>query len=295
MSAKGSMSVTSRLGERLEIEHIGQRRPWALSLFRGLLGPILSRVFRPKLEGWDQLPEDRPFMIVSNHSGTGATEVLCLAWLWIERFGASRSVAGMAHPLVFYVPVAGGVMRSIGAIPSTYRHAREVFDRGIGLIIFPGGDHEAFRPIWEARRVDLAGRVGFLKLAREAGVPIIPLGIVGSHYATPILWRSRVLPWIALIPGLIGLKRLPVTVYLIAGLVAIPLLTAPTLGPWWSVALAWLWINFLPMYFLPVLPWTIRGRLGAPMEPEALFGADKDLKASYDQVQSAIQGLVDAQ
>jgi 1-acyl-sn-glycerol-3-phosphate acyltransferase len=55
------------------------------------------------------------------------------------------------------------------------------------VLIFPGGDHEAFRPVWQAYRVDMANRKGFLRIARRAWVPIVPLGIRGSQFALPIL------------------------------------------------------------------------------------------------------------
>jgi hypothetical protein len=53
----------------------------------------------------------------------------------------------------------------------------------------------------------------------------------------------------------------------------------------------WLWLGS-PLVFLPVLPATIRFRIGAPLEPEALFGTD-DLSAALAKVQGAVQGLVD--
>jgi predicted O-methyltransferase YrrM len=42
-----------------------------------------------------------------------------------------------------------------------------------GRLVYPGGDHETYRPTWESAEIDFAGRTGFVKLAIEHGVPIV--------------------------------------------------------------------------------------------------------------------------
>jgi hypothetical protein len=47
----------------------------------------------------------------------------------------------------------------------------------------------------------------FAPIARRHGLPIVPMGIRGSHFTAPVLLRSRVLPWLLVLPCLAGLKR----------------------------------------------------------------------------------------
>ena len=49
------------------------------------------------------------------------------------------------------------------------------------MLVYPGGDWEVNRPTWEANRIDFAGRRGFVKLALDAGVPIVPVVSVGGQ------------------------------------------------------------------------------------------------------------------
>lgn len=286
--------ITQRLADRARLGTPGRPGPRLVATIRWFLGPLVRLLFRPRLEGSEHLPADRPFLLVANHSGGGAAEVGCLATLWLERLHPERPLTAMAHPLAFYVPGIAAFLRGAGAIPSSYRHAEEALARGVPVLVFPGGDHEAFRPLWQAGRVDFAGRRGFLALARRARVPVVPLGIRGSHYTVPILLRSRLLAWLAGVRAA-GLKRLPVTLWLVAGVSATAVAAAPALGPAWTVVLCWLWVVCPLTYFLPLVPWPIRLRVGPPLEPGDLFGppgAEQDLGPAYAQVVAAVQRLV---
>ncbi len=250
--------------------------------------------FRPRLEGWERFPSDRPFLVVANHSGGGAADIMCLTALWFGRFGGERPITGMANPSGFFLPGVSRFLRGVGAIPSTRAAAEEALAQGLPVIVFPGGDHEAYRPVWQARRVNLAGRKGFLRLARQARVPILPLGIYGSHYTLPILFRSRVL---ALLPRVVaGVKRYPLSLTGLVGAVLIACWLGPSLGIVWTALLAYLWIVTPIASNLPVIPWSVRIRVGELLEPEDLFQKpdDEGLAEAYVRVETAIQGLVDA-
>ena len=249
-------------------------------------------MFRPTLTGLAHLPTDRPFLLVANHSGGLAlAELSSFAVLYLRATNKQRPLAGFAHTVGFGLWPLRPVLHALGAIPSTYQAATDALQAGIPLLVFPGGDHEGFRPVWQANRVDFGGREGFLKIARGANVPIVPMGIRGSHWTVPILWRStRILPYALVLPRVLGIKRFPLT--LLGAVGAIGLVTqCPGLGVWrWP--LAWAWLSSVPMFF-PWVPWTIRFRVGPPMLPESLF-ASGDLSAARARVEAEVQALVDA-
>jgi 1-acyl-sn-glycerol-3-phosphate acyltransferase len=251
---------------------------------------------RPSIEGFENLPASGPFLLVANHSGGFAvSELMSLAVLWLERFGRDRRLAGLAHPFGFNVWPIVTWLRGLGAIPSTYEAAAKALGDGIAVIVFPGGELESGRPVWRANQVEFGGRKGFLKIAREARVPIVPMGIRGSHYSVPIVWQSRhVLPWLVVIPRLFGIKRFPLTLLGVAAVAAIVLLTAGLAWPW-RVGLAWAFL-LTPLQFLPWVPSTIRMRIGSPISHQDLFGAaqgSEDLSAAYARVIGEVQRLVD--
>jgi 1-acyl-sn-glycerol-3-phosphate acyltransferase len=272
----------------------------AVAVLRRVVRPLVRVAFRPTIEGLERLPRDRPFLLVANHSaGVGLAEILAFASLYVQRFGAGRPLAGFAHPIGFRVWPLSWVLRRVGAVPSTYDAAHAALAAGVPLLVFPGGDHETLRPLWQAGRVDFGGRKGFLRIARRAGVPIVPMGIRGSHLTAPVLVRSRALAWMLVLPRLMGLKRWGVSVLGLAGaaiLAALPVAAAA------RAALLGLWLAS-PLVFLPFVPWTIRFRVGPPIEADALFGddtrddarreTDDALEDALDRVQRAVQALVD--
>jgi 1-acyl-sn-glycerol-3-phosphate acyltransferase len=267
-----------------------------MKLLRYVVGPYVRLFYRPSFRGWEKLPSHRPCLLVANHSGGGVADVLCFAWLlFVRRLVDRRPLTGLCHPVAFLIPVVGWVMRGLGAVPSTRTAALDALRNGVTVLVFPGGDHEAFRPFWQASTVDFGGRKGFLRLARAAWVPIVPLGIRGSHLTVPVLWRSRALPYLSVFWRLVAVKRLPVTLLWLAGAIAIVAWLPPAHGYVETVAGLLLW-SICPLpYFFPVVPATVSMQCGDAISPESLFASpadDADLDDSYERVRGAVQALV---
>ncbi len=270
----------------------GRVSPALVALVDRYLRPAVQAAFRPTLTGVENLPAAGPFLLVANHSaGLGLAELASFACLYLEHVGAERPLAGFAHTISFRFGPIGDLFRQMGAVPSTYEAAEEALRAGVPLLVFPGGDHETMRPVWEAARVDLGGRRGFLKIAKKFGVPIVPLGIRGSHVTAPILWRSKVLPYLLVLPRALGLKRWPLTALGLAGAAAI------AVAPWSRLTragLAWAWLVSPAMMF-PWVPSTLSMHIGAPLQPAELFADDDPtLERALARVQSVLQRIVDA-
>jgi 1-acyl-sn-glycerol-3-phosphate acyltransferase len=258
--------------------------------------PLVRILHRATLDGFEHLPKATPYLLVANHSaGLGQAEILSFAVLYLKSVEArgeslkDRRLAGFAHPLAFRLPLFRSLMRAIGAIPSTYEDAEHALADGSALLVFPGGDHETLRPIWQAGLSDFGGRKGFLRIAKRAHVPIVPMGIAGSHFTAPVLLRSRLFAWALVVPRLLGLKRWAISLLGVMGAVAIALLPVAI---HWRVIAIWLWLAS-PFVFTPFVPWTIRFRIGRPLSPQALFGPyDEELESAYRTVQGAVQDLM---
>jgi len=144
---------------------------------------MASLYFRADVRSLDRIPAEGPVLLVGNHSGGNVppdTFVFTLAFC--SHFGVERPFYQLAHNLVVSAPPLG-FLRKFGTVAANRENARLTLDSGAALLIDPGGDYEVFRPSWERHKVDFGGRMGYVRLAREAGVPIVPVASVAARRA----------------------------------------------------------------------------------------------------------------
>ena len=157
--------------------------------------------FRYQIRGLDRLPPP-PCLLVGNHSGLGTAELLCMVGAWWRTFGTRRRVTGMMHDFFLSVPGIGHYYRGVGAVPASRDSAVAALAAGHDVLVFPGGDIDSCRPFYQPRRVFFGRRRGYLRVALAAGVPVVPLATIGSHWTTPMA------PGGALLSRVLGLKKL---------------------------------------------------------------------------------------
>ncbi len=147
--------------------------------FAALFWPFARIWFRPRVEGLEQVPP-APCLFICNHSAYGVFEILVLLALWNRRFGVARPVVGMAHDLGLIRPIRWGVI-PIGGVRASHQAALEALRRGYDVLAFPGGFVDALRPFGARYEVHWGRRAGFVRVAAEAGAPVVPLVNCGSH------------------------------------------------------------------------------------------------------------------
>jgi 1-acyl-sn-glycerol-3-phosphate acyltransferase len=169
----------------------------------------LERYYRFRCHGLERVP-DGPCLVVANHSIGAVHEILLLLRAWYQRFG-ERPARGLAHQVAWQFPMSLLQVQKIGGIYAHRDVALRALKQGQALLVFPGGDLETFRPFSERYRVTLGGRSGFARLAREAGVPIVPVVFCGSHASYIVLpGADRMARWTGL-HKVFGLKAFPLT------------------------------------------------------------------------------------
>jgi 1-acyl-sn-glycerol-3-phosphate acyltransferase len=262
--------------------------------------PLAGVLWRPEIQGVENFPKDRPFLLVANHSaGIGLAELTSLAGLYLTTNASwgDIPISGFAHPAGFGTPIGRWVHRHAGSIPSTREAALDALSRGASILVFPGGDHESLTPVWLANRVDFTGRTGFLKLALDTGVPIVPLAIRGGAYTAPIVARGKWLATAFVLPTLLfGVKRWGISAFglsVAAGILAVTPAPLPV-----RIFMAWVWLG-TPLVFLPIVPWNIRFVVGEPIDLAELFSVEQNddtaarLRSALSLVERRLQELID--
>lgn len=160
-------------------------------LVRRLAGPIdrLCRVwYGLEVQGLERLPEG-PALLVGNHN-SGSAFVEALGFGARARLEASPDEplwAGLAHDAILALPVVGELLHRTGAVSAGHDTAKAAFARGRKVVVFPGGNREAYRPFRDRYRVQMGDRRGFVRLALETRVPIVPVAFVGGHSGFVVL------------------------------------------------------------------------------------------------------------
>lgn len=147
--------------------------------------------YRLEVRGLERVP-DGPALLVGNHNaGITFVEAIGVGARWYRERGAEAHWHGLAHDAMVDMPLVGNLLVRIGAIRAGHRTAAAAFARGGKVVVFPGGNLEAFRPWSERDRIAFGGRTGFVKLALTHGVPIVPMVFHGGHSSFVVLRRGR--------------------------------------------------------------------------------------------------------
>src|SRR5437764_1040473 len=134
----------------------------------------------------------------------------------------------------------------------------------------PGGDYEVHRPSWERNRVDFGGRKGFIRLAIEQNVPVVPVVSIGGQETALFLSRGERLARLLALDKMFRLKVLPI-----------------------SLALPW-GLNLGDMLGHIPLPAKITIETLAPIDLRTEFGEDPDVDEIYDHLTRLMQDTLDA-
>jgi 1-acyl-sn-glycerol-3-phosphate acyltransferase len=174
---------------------------------------------RAEVRGLEHIPAQGPVLLVGNHSGGNASpDTLIFTLAFSARFGVERRFHQLAHNLVVSYPVLGGMLRRFGTVAASHENARRALRSGAAVLVYPGGDHEVSRPSWQSARVDFGGRRGFLRLALDEGVPIVPVVSIGGQETALFLTRGERLARLLGLDRAFRVKTLPVSLALPWGL-----------------------------------------------------------------------------
>lgn len=158
---------------------LDKRDPEFIKKIEPFLEALYKYYFRCDVTGWENVPEQKS-LFVGNHNGMITFEVVMLFYAWYKRYGLSRRALGLAHGIVFNNPFFNWICPKIGAIPADPEFAHEAFERDYTLLVYPGGEKEAFRPFKDRKKIEFYQRKGFIRLALAAKVPIVPIVSVGA-------------------------------------------------------------------------------------------------------------------
>ncbi|MFW2386983.1 MAG: 1-acyl-sn-glycerol-3-phosphate acyltransferase [Polyangiales bacterium] len=147
--------------------------------------------FGAEVRGMERVPQS-PALLIGNHSGGIITPDTSAVYAsWYRTRGFADPLMGLAFDGIYGVPGWRELMRKIGQMPANMDNAKAALGEGASVLLYPGGSYEVFRPWKDRNRIAFKGRKGFIRLALEAGVPVVPVVGHGGHETTIVLTRGE--------------------------------------------------------------------------------------------------------
>jgi 1-acyl-sn-glycerol-3-phosphate acyltransferase len=187
---------------RYEVDDFGFDREWTevlLPVFRLLY----KRYWRVETNGVHVVPSRGPALLVSNHAGVLPYDG---AMIKVAVFEATeRHARALIAAWFGGLPVVSWLLRRTGQTLGHPDDTLRLLRAGELVLVFPEGVKGTGKPFSERYRLRRFGRGGFAEVALRAGVPIIPVSVVGSEETYPMLADIRPLA------ALLGMPYFPVT------------------------------------------------------------------------------------
>jgi 1-acyl-sn-glycerol-3-phosphate acyltransferase len=198
--------------------------PWGLHPKTVRQGALLTLLlyryyFRVETHGIEQVPRGG-VLLIANHAGQLPFDATMISAAMLLEAEPPRIVRGMAEYWVPQLPFVSEIAARGGAVAGTPETCREMLEAGEAVLAFPEGVR-GMNKLYKDRYHLMRFGLGFMRLALEARVPIVPISVVGSEEQQPGLanWRglgralgmpafpvTPTFPWL----GPLGLLPLPV-------------------------------------------------------------------------------------
>lgn len=179
------------------------------ALARSIYEPVYSKWFRTEWDGLEKIPRQGGALLIANHAGAIPSDAPVIMH-GIEK-ELERPVYGLADYFFRTLPVVGTLWARSGGVSARPANAYRLLKEQRQLaLVFPEGTKGPSKSYTDRYQLRRFGRGGFVEIAMRAGVPVIPIAVVGSEEAMPVLFR---LPSLARI---LGVPYVPITANLFA-------------------------------------------------------------------------------
>ena len=158
------------------------------------MGPVLTLLGRPKIEGLEYVPDDGAVILASNHLAVADSFYLPLVvkrritFLAKSEYFTGAGIKGWFQR--WFYTVAGQVpidRTDADSAQAALDTAARILNEGKLLGMYPEGTRSPDGRLYK-------GKTGVARMALEAGVPVIPVAMLGTDRVNPIgsrTWRPH--------------------------------------------------------------------------------------------------------
>lgn len=205
--------------------------PWGLDLkkcqqYLEWTWPFYTHYFRVRVHGKYNVA-NRPFMVVSNHTGQLPFDGLLLTMAFLMEVDPPRILRAMVERFLAGFPFLGEMAAHSGFILGDRQNCLYLLNRKESILVFPEGVKGIAKNTSEFYNLQPFTK-GFFRLALQSQTDILPVAVVGAEEAYPFVYQAKAaarwlglpaLPITPLFPflGLLGLLPLPTPIDIYIG------------------------------------------------------------------------------
>jgi 1-acyl-sn-glycerol-3-phosphate acyltransferase len=162
----------------------------------GVADPLLNFYyrywFRVEAQGVENVPSAGGALLVCNHAGALPPDAPMIMQAIRNEHPSPRPLYMLGEHWFKGYPGVSMLANKLGVVPAHPANAQRLLgDEGRLALVFPEGMKGSGKVLWQRYRLRRFGRGGFVRTALRAGVPIIPIALVGGEEAMPIFAHMR--------------------------------------------------------------------------------------------------------
>jgi 1-acyl-sn-glycerol-3-phosphate acyltransferase len=143
--------------------------------------------FRVEQHGVENVPSEGGALLVSNHSGALPPDAPMIMQTIRHEHPDPRPVYMLGEHWFKGYPGVSMLVSKMGLVPAHPANAQRLLgDEQRLALVFPEGQKGSRKLYWQRYKLRRFGRGGFVRTAMRAGVPIVPIAVVGAEEAMPI-------------------------------------------------------------------------------------------------------------
>lgn len=166
--------------------------------------------FRTESFGLENVPDQGRVLLVANHSGQIPIDGMMIGAALLFDKKPGRIIRSMVERWVPSLPFLSYLFPRWGQIIGTPENCRALFDREEAVLVFPEGVKGCNKTFDKRYQLQEFGN-GFMRLALERQVPIVPVAVIGGEEQLISLYNAEKLG------KLLGMPALPIGPSLLLG------------------------------------------------------------------------------
>ncbi len=195
----------SEVFESLKEKYQNYQDPWGFNIdsvhkVLEFLLPLYQNYFKVRVFGQENVA-DRPYMIVSNHSGQIPLDGILIAMAFALEVSPPRVLRAMVERFMAKLPFLGSLSAELGSILGDRQNCEYLLENGESILVFPEGVRGISKSTSDYYKLQKFS-AGFFRIALKAQAEILPVAVIGAEEMFPFVYQAKGLAKLLKLPAL---------------------------------------------------------------------------------------------